>query len=153
MKLAMQSKFKGLTGENSTADIRNFEYFNSLDEEGQRQFLGLKRGDQMIKGTDGSIQVRRADGSVETLLSPQDALLGTSRSKDAEAEGSGNNAEFKQAYKTARYADDNIEGMVRQIERLEQFPDRGGIFQPLTQMTNEIIAEFGGAGGAGESYR
>ena len=144
MKLAMQSKFKGLTGENSTADIRNFEYFNSLDEQGQRQFLGLKRGDQMIKGTDGSIQVRRADGTVETLISPQEALAGTSASADATLEGQGNNADFKQAYRAARYADDNIAGMVRQIERLEQFPDRGGIFQPLTQMTNAILAEFGG---------
>ena len=32
---------------------------------------------------------------------------------------------------------------MRQIERLERYPDRGGIFQPLTQMTNEILAEFG----------
>ena len=143
MKLAMQSKFKGLSGENSTADIRNFEYFNSLDTAQQRQFLGLKRGDEMIKGTDGSVQVRRADGTVETLITAEQALRGTSQMKDAEAEGGANNQDFKTAYRAARYADDNIASMVRQIERLEQFPDRGGIFQPLTQMTNEILAEFG----------
>ena len=147
MKLAMQSKFRKATGADDTAAIRNFEYFENLDDEGQKAFLGVQRGDKIIKGTDGSVQVRRADGSLETVISSEDALTGTSRSKNAESEGNENHADFKQAYRAARYADDNISNMVRQIERLEQFPDRGGIFQPITQAANEILAEFGNQDG------
>lgn len=147
MKLAMQSKFRKATGADDTAAIRNYEYFEGLSDDEQKAFLGVQRGDKIIKGTDGSVQVRRADGSLETVISSEQALTGTSRSKNAEAEGNANHDDFKQAYRAARYADDNISNMVRQIERLEKFPDRGGIFQPLTNMTNRIFAEFGGPDG------
>ena len=124
----------------TTADIRNFEYFSSLNDEEKAQYLGLKRGDEVIRGTDGSVRVRRADGSVDTLITSEEALLGTSRDTDAKSEGEQNNADFKQAYKTARYADDNIAGMVRQIERLEKHPDRGGIFnQSQTRLIEYLL--------------
>ena len=147
MKLAMQSKFRKATGADDTADIRNFEYFGNLDDEGQKEFLGLKRGEKHVVAPDGSVQVFRPDGSTYWAVTPEDALTGTSKKKSAESEGDENHADFKQAYRAARYADDNIDNMVRQIERLEQFPDRGGIFQPLTNMTNKILAEFGGKEG------
>ena len=46
-------------------------------------------------------------------------------------------------YSRARYAEEDIADMQRQIARLESDPDRGGIFQPLTKFTEEVMAEFG----------
>lgn len=131
----------------TTADIRNFEYFSSLNDEEKAQYLGLKRGDEVIRGTDGSVRVRRADGSVDTLITSEEALLGTSRGTDAKSEGEQNNADFKKAYRAARYADHDIAKIVEQIERLEKHPDRGGIFQPITNTINRVLADLGNMGG------
>ena len=51
--------------------------------------------------------------------------------------------DFNQMYSRARYAEEDIADMQRQIARLESDPDRGGIFQPLTKFTEEVMAEFG----------
>ena len=52
--------------------------------------------------------------------------------------------DFNQMYSRARYAEQDIADMQRQIARLESDPDRGGIFQPITKRLEEVAAEFGG---------
>jgi len=41
------------------------------------------------------------------------------------------------------YVEDDLISINKQIDRLDKNPDRGGIFQPIEQFANRVLAEFG----------
>lgn len=86
------------------------------------------------------------DFELKTIWNKNSAgLAGAIQSaKTAAQEGTGYiQKDFNQMYSRARYAEQDIADMQNQIARLESDPDRGGIFQPLTKFTEEVMAEFG----------
>jgi hypothetical protein len=143
MKLAMQSKFRKATGADDTAAIRNYEYFESLSDEEQKAFLGVQRGDNIIKGTDGSVQVRRADGSLETVISSEDAIAGTYSSTSASDVASSDSEKIQTLSQNAKDS-------ARQIPLLQEElamsldPSRAeGLLAPIEKMFNALRAELG----------
>ena len=44
---------------------------------------------------------------------------------------------------SVEYIEDDLDDIDAQIARLEANPDRGGIFQPIEQFANQVLAEFG----------
>jgi hypothetical protein len=143
MKLAMQSKFRKATGADDTAAIRNYEYFEGLSDDEQKAFLGVQRGDKIIKGTDGSVQVRRADGSLETVISSEDAIAGTYSSTSASDVASSDSEKIQTLSQNAKDS-------ARQIPLLQEElamsldPSRAeGLLAPIEKMFNALRAELG----------
>ena len=148
MDLAMKSSFAGAGDEEDTADIRNYEYFNSLDKDQQKQFLGLKRGDRYVTNPDGSSKVIYSDGTERWITTSEDALRMKRSGADAVKGGEAAGEEFRGMFKTARYAQDNLDGLQRTREKLVASPDGGGIFQPYKLFFDRVKAEFGDIDGA-----
>jgi hypothetical protein len=143
MKLAMESRFRKSTGADDTADIRNYEYFNSLDDDGQKEFLGLKRGEKHVVGTDGSVRVHRPDGSTYWAITPEQALAGTYSSKSATDVATADSANIDQLATFAKKSSQQIPLLQEELE-IAMDPTRAeGIFAPIEKMYNALQAELG----------
>jgi hypothetical protein len=143
MKLAMESKFRKATGEDDTAAIRNYEYFAGLDPTEQAEFLGVQRGDKVITNTDGSVQVRRADGSMETIISAEQALAGTYSSKSASDVATADSGKIDQLATFAKKSSQQIPLLQEELE-IAMDPTRAeGVFAPIEKMFNALQAELG----------
>jgi hypothetical protein len=143
MKLAMESKFRKATGADDTADIRNYEYFNSLDPDGQKEFLGLKRGEKHVVGTDGSVRVHRPDGSTYWAITPEQAVSGTYSSKSASDVATADSGKIDQLATFAKKSSQQIPLLQEELE-IAMDPTRAeGVFAPIEKMYNALKAELG----------
>jgi hypothetical protein len=142
MKLAMESRFRKATGADDTAAIRNYEYFMGLDDAGKREFLGVQRGDKVITNTDGSVQIRRADGSMETVISPEQALVGTYTAKSASDVATADSAGIQDIATKARNAEKQLPLLIEELEMANDPARAEGLFAPIEKFYNALQDEL-----------
>ena len=63
--------------------------------------------------------------------------------KGAELDTENMTTKFIALRDSVEYIGDDLADIDAQIKRLETSPDRGGIFQPIEQFANQVLAEFG----------
>jgi hypothetical protein len=142
MKLAMESRFRKATGADDTADIRNYEYFNSLDPDGQKEFLGLKRGEKHVVGTDGSVRVHRPDGSTYWAITPEQAVSGTYSSKSASDVATADSAGIQDIATKARNAEKQLPLLMEELEMANDPARAEGLFAPIEKFYNALQDEL-----------
>jgi hypothetical protein len=151
MELYQKSMFSDVLDDNTTADIRNWKFRESLDPAGQRMWDNQKTGEKMITMPDNSVIAVSRDGSTRVVLSSDEALAMTAAGADAEKGGVASGEDFRQIWKSARYTQDNLDGLYRTRERLLSSPDEGGLFQPVKLFMNRLKSEFGDIDGAAQA--
>ena len=151
MELYQKSLFSDVLDDNSTADIRNYRFREGLSDEGKALWDNQKTGEKMITLPDNSVIAVSRDGTSRVVLSSEEALRMTAQGADAEQGGKATGDDFRTLYKSARYAQDNLEGLQRTRDRLVNSPDGGGLFQPVKLFMDRLSAEFGDIEGASKA--
>lgn len=73
----------GLKGTADPAAVREYAYYNSLDDEAKAEYLRMKRAGQTFGGPAGSTLYRGPDGGVTTLTTPEAMIEGAADKETA----------------------------------------------------------------------
>ena len=105
------------SGSQAPAAVREYEYYQGLDEDGQSAFRDLKRGGNTVDLGGGGVGYRRPDGTIEVLVTPEDA---TKRDGDSARNTAFNSSEGDQASIDQQAAFDNYTNTQAQIELYDE---------------------------------